>query len=323
MLSETMEYFGLGKDFQNAGFFETDHNRQVAKEVKSTIRHGRLVALTGIVGSGKTVLMHNIQNELEQEKEVIVAKSLAIDKNRVSLPVLITALFYDLATEKEVVIPTQPEKRERKLRELIRKRQKPVALFIDEAHSLHPKTLIGLKRLMEMVQDGGGNLSVFLTGHPKLKNDLRRPSMEEIGNRATVLTLEGVKGKKREYIEWLLSRCATPSSKVIDIVSEDAIEMLAERLITPLQINKYITLAVEEAFRIGQKPVTGEVIENVLAKDIDGLEARLARDGYQARDLAELLNVRQAEIRSLFQGRLEPNRVQELKGEMLAAGIPV
>ena len=48
---------------------------------------------------------------------------------------------------KDFKVPTQPEKRERKLREFIRKRQKPIALFIDEGHDLHTKTLVGLKRL--------------------------------------------------------------------------------------------------------------------------------------------------------------------------------
>ncbi|MGF6935477.1 type II secretory pathway predicted ATPase ExeA [Paraburkholderia sp. UCT70] len=52
------------------------------------------------------------------------------------------------------------------LRALIRKRKKPVALFIDDAHQLHPKmTLVGLKRLMEIVRDGRGTLSVVLAGH--------------------------------------------------------------------------------------------------------------------------------------------------------------
>ncbi|MBV8452835.1 MAG: hypothetical protein JOZ29_11250 [Deltaproteobacteria bacterium] len=38
--------------------------------------------------------------------------------------------------------------------ELIRKRHKPIALFIDEAHDLHAKTLIGLKPLIEVVRNG-------------------------------------------------------------------------------------------------------------------------------------------------------------------------
>jgi hypothetical protein len=36
---------------------------------------------------------------------------------------------------------------------------------------------VGLKRLIEVVRDGNGTLSVVLAGHPKLKNDLRRPTM--------------------------------------------------------------------------------------------------------------------------------------------------
>lgn len=52
--------------------------------------------------------------------------------------------------------------------------RKTVALFVDEAHNLHPKTLTGLKRLMEVIVDGGGKLSVVLAGHPKLRNDLAR-----------------------------------------------------------------------------------------------------------------------------------------------------
>ena len=112
---------------------------------------------------------------LAREKEILVAKSLFVEKSQISLPVLINALFYDLGTEKDFKIPTQPEKRERALRDLIRKRQKPVALFIGDAHDLHAKTLVALKRLIEAVRDGGGTLSIILPGHPKLKNDLRRP----------------------------------------------------------------------------------------------------------------------------------------------------
>jgi type II secretory pathway predicted ATPase ExeA len=73
-----------------------------------------------------------------------------------------------LSTEKELKIPTQAEKKERKM---------PVPLFIDEAHDLHGNTLIGLKRLIEMVQDCGGIMSVVLAGHPKLKNILHRSSL--------------------------------------------------------------------------------------------------------------------------------------------------
>ena len=80
-----------------------------------------------------------------------------------------------------------------------------MALFVDEAHDLNRNTPTGLKRLMGLVEDSGGRLSVILAGHPKLCNDSRRPIMEEIGYRTDVFTLDGIVGSQREYIRWLLS----------------------------------------------------------------------------------------------------------------------
>ena len=60
------------------------------------------------------------------------------------------------APEKTVTISSQSERRERDLQELFRRAKKPVALFIDDAHELHPKTLVALKRLIELVAEGGG-----------------------------------------------------------------------------------------------------------------------------------------------------------------------
>lgn len=114
-----------------------------------------------------------------------------VDGGEISLGTLILALFCDLVAAKDDPMLTQTEKRERALRMLIRKRKKPVALFIDDAHQLHSKTLISLKRLMEIVRDGKGTLSIVLAGHPKLKNDLLRRSMEEIGARTALFELDG------------------------------------------------------------------------------------------------------------------------------------
>ncbi len=75
--------------------------------------------------------------------------------------VIVAGLTWRFPTEKDFKIPTQPEKRERALQALIKKQEKPIALFVDEAHDLHRKTLINLKRLIEVVQDGEGVLSII------------------------------------------------------------------------------------------------------------------------------------------------------------------
>ena len=90
--------------------------------------------------------------------------------------------------------------RERELRDLMRKNKHPVVLIVDEAHDLHHRTLIGFKRLMELAAGAGVVLSVLLIGHPKLRNDLRRPQMEQIGYPTTTFEFEGVSGSRREFI---------------------------------------------------------------------------------------------------------------------------
>jgi hypothetical protein len=44
------------------------------------------------------------------------------------------------------------------------------------------------------------------------------------------------------------------------------------------------------SYKVGQKPVGADMIDNVLAKDIDGLEPTLTRQGHNAKVLADLLN---------------------------------
>ena len=268
MLSEAMEHYGLALPFDEAGFFETEHHQKIIKQMKAAIQAGRLVALSGVVGAGKTVLAHRLQEELAREGKVLVARSLSVDKERVTLQTLMMALFFDLSPEEEPWIPSQGERRERELRNLIRKGRKPAALFVDEAHDLHPKTLRGLKRLSEVVKDAGARLAIVLIGHPKLQNDLRRPTMEEIGHRTTIVTFKGIAGQQRPYIDWLLAQCLTKGVGVSDVITEEAVELLAQRLGTPLQIEQYLTRALEEGWRVGEKPVTAQLIETLLSPGV-------------------------------------------------------
>jgi len=323
MLSDVMNYFGLHRALDHVGYFETEDQTHLFKELKPQIRQGRLIALSGVVGCGKTTTLQRLQSELASEKDIIISRSLAIDKDRVNLGTLMTALFYDLTTEKDVKPPTQPEQRERKLLALIQKCRNPVVLFVDEVHDLHNRTLVGIKRLMELVRHNGGILSVLLAGHPKLKNDLRRPALEEIGARASVFSLEGIRGHQQQYIKWLLSECIHDQYQPDDLVQEEAIAMLVDRLTTPLQIEHYLKLAFEEAYKAGTKPITADIIETILAVGLNDLEPRLIRHGYNTKVLANLLNVRTAEVSSFLHGQLPPGRTQDLRDEMLKIGIPL
>jgi hypothetical protein len=49
----------------------------------------------------------------------------------------------------------------------------------------------------------------------------------------------------------------------------------------------------------------------------------LTRYGYNVKALSELLNIRQAEVRSFLRGQLPPGRTAELHQQLLAAGMPL
>ena len=323
MLTEVMRFYGLTRPPIDAGFFETDHHTQVSRDIRAAIVGGRLIALTAVIGSGKTILSRRLRIDLEREGRVIVSRSLSVDKAKITVPLLIAALFYDLSPEKAVVtISSQSERRERDLQELFRRAKKPVALFIDDAHELHPKTLVALKRLIELVTEGGGQLSIVLIGHPKLKNDLRRPKMEEIGDRTTVFEFGGLRDRQRDYIDWVLKASLDEHVAPDDVVTDEAATILAAKLKTPLQIGQHLVRAFEAGFEIGAKPIDASVVEAILSRQLNDLEPQLTRNGYDVRSLVEQFDAKPSEIRQLLRGDLDPGRSRELMDEMRAAGLP-
>lgn len=183
--------------------------------------------------------------------------------------------------------------------------------------------LTGLKRLMEVIQEGGGKLSIVLAGHPKLKNDLKSPTMEEVGYRTVTMSLDASQGILRDYIHWLLDKCTNDNVKTKDVIEEQAIDYLAEHLTTPLQVEQHLTLALEEGYKVGVKPISVDLLEETLSSRIDEIEPMLIRQGYNERVIAEQFRYRPAEIRKLFSGGLDPSRAKEMTTEMREAGLPI
>ncbi len=81
-------------------------------------------------------------------------------------------------------------------------------------------------------------------GHPKLKNDLRRSFLEKIGSRTTIFDLDEITASKRDFIEWLIQKCTKSETDIHCILTEEAVDLLAERLHTPCKLN--ITLRLKK-----------------------------------------------------------------------------
>ena len=96
---------------------------------------------------------------------------------------------------------------------------------------------------------------------------------------------------------------------------------MAGKFSTPLQINHYAWNSLIKAHQIGQKPVDIDVFNEVISKDLDGIEATLRRYGYDIKALSEAVDARPSEIRTYFKGRLSSGRATEIQKEILKLGI--
>ena len=82
-------------------------------------------------------------------------------------------------------------------------------------------------------------------------------------------------------------------------------------------------MALEAGYQTGEKPVTAALVDTVLSRQLDDLEPTLTRHGYRLKDMVEQFDAKPAEIRALFNNKLEPARTAELRDRMLAAGLPI
>ena len=147
--------------------------------------------------------------------------------------------------------------------------------------------------------------------------------MEQVGYRTSVFEYDGVAGHQRDYMAWLLAACTEDGVKVADVIDAAALDLLAQKLRTPLQIEVHLELAFEAAFRAGAKPVPVEIVDGVLSRAIDDLEPRLIRNGCDAATLAREFGAKPAEVRTFLAGTLGAERTRELTDQMRAAGVPL
>lgn len=94
-------------------------------------------------------------------------------------------------------------------------------------------------------------------------------------------------------------------------------------LSTPLQVKLHLTLALEASYQTGDMPVTAELVETVLSRQLYDLEPTQARHSYQLKHMTEQFDAMATEIRAMFSYQLEPKRTAEIRERMLAASLPI
>lgn len=140
-----------------------------------------------------------------------------------------------------------------------------------------------------------------------------------------MFSLDGITGSQREYIRWLIETCCGngKNNDISAVLTDEAIDCLASKLRTPLQIQLHLALAFEAGYLAGEKPISEALVESVLSRQINDLEPTLTRNGYRLKDLVEQFGAKPAEIKALFNNTLDPIRTTILQEKMLRAGLPI
>lgn len=316
--------YGFAKEPLEAGWFEDESFSFLLESIQELVRKGRLIVVTGAMGAGKTSSLSRISKQLESEKEIVVSVAYSVEKQKVSLQSLMLALILDLRPDDPSVIlkAKQPEQRERTLRGILTESRKNIAMFVDEAHDLSLQTLVELKRLMEICKIGASSLSIILVGHPRLRHVLKQSEeTQEIGDRAFFHEMRGITGREREFFDWMMKQCLRDGVAIKDVFTEDAVEFIVTTFSTPLQMQCFVGRAIEEAWEMGQKPISISVLQEAVFRDLQNKESRLVRMGYNSKRLAEYLNVREIEVRTYFGGKLPSDRHKEIEDKIFKLGL--
>lgn len=155
--------------------------------------------------------------------------------------------------------------------------------------------------------------------------------MEQVGYRTAVFECDGVAGHQRDYMAWLLAACAEDGVKVADVIDADALDLLAQKLRTPLQAAEQRSQRDQNAPGAGLRGGVPRRRQAGAGRDCGRRTQpchrrpgpRLIRNGYDAATLAREFGAKLAEIRTFLAGTLGADRTRELTDQMRAAGVPL
>jgi len=286
MLSqEAIQYFKLFRnpfvdDVQKeSDIYMSEEHRYIEAAMIDAARHGGFLAVIGEVGSGKSVMRRKVVEQLRRDGDVIVIFPQMIDKTRVNAASICDAIIMDLSEQR----PRQKlEDKTRQVHKLLLERAKQgfrSVLIVEEAHDLHTNTLKYLKRFYELEDGYRKLLGIILVGQTELKNLFNEKAhidMREVIRRIQVAEIKGLNGGTRDYLALKFKRVG---AKIENLFDESAFAALSRRLTAvdrnnraishayPLNVNNYVSRAMNEAYSLGESKITEAIIMKIESAD--------------------------------------------------------
>lgn len=266
-------------------FINEDIN-YVRQTMYQTAKTGGFVAVSGESGSGKSTLRLDLEDRIQRERLPIILIEpyiIGTEDNDIKGKTLKSGHIAESIIETISNGQDKPlrsaEARFRQVHNLLKESSlagNSHVILIEEAHSLPIPTLKHLKRFFELKSGFKNLVSIILIGQTELANKLseRNPQVREVVQRCENITLEPLTSTGLE--QYLQHRIKSTNKKLSDIITEDGIYAISERLtqangngktvrslLYPLAVGNLITGAMNAAAEIGAPVIDRNVIMGV------------------------------------------------------------
>lgn len=248
----------------------TSHERALARLLGGLGDGEGVVVLTGLPGTGKTLLCHCLLERLGSGVSIAFLTNSHVG-DRAGL---LQAILFDLSLPYE-------ERGEQELRlaltdHLLRGYEvgRGTILIVDEAQHLTPDHLEELRLLGNLEARSGKALQVVLVGQPALLETLRRPELAALAQRLAVRAeLEPL--ALQEAADYLLHHVRVAGGRPERLFADEALELLARQTGgVPRLLNQAAHQALNLAAEAGSAQVDAEAAVEALA--LLGLDVEVA-----------------------------------------------
>lgn len=156
-----------------------DLNRNLVGMITLTAERGGILAIYGGVGAGKTTLADIACERILEKGNITIVRPYGMievdEEHPYRIADVVRVLIRECTGDYDVKIKQNKEDRDFQLVRVLKDKKaanQNVLLLIDEAHLLHPQSLLGLKRLLEIKEGLKPLLRLVLIGQEQLKNKL-------------------------------------------------------------------------------------------------------------------------------------------------------
>ncbi len=234
---------------------------EALESIRAMVERKQSAALVGAAGTGKTVLLRALSKSLPEARfRVHYVKVTGLSKRDFCRELCLVVGARPVGAYNSLVRQLQ----ERMAALLDEDSLQPV-LIIDEAHDMRPEVLSALRVLTNFDMDSRLVVSVVLSGQLELRQLLRRPELEAIGQRMAHWTSLRLLGRD-ETTAYVMHRLSLVGAQP-DVFHPTALSALYISAGGNLRATNHLALkAMEEACAAGHTTVTADHVAAALPK---------------------------------------------------------